>query len=47
MKQTSNKYLGKDLEAMPLAQNYHQRILEICSPYLGKIVAETWAELAG
>ena len=43
MKQTSNEYFGKDLEAMSFAQNYHQWILEICSPYLGKVVAEIGA----
>lgn len=47
MKQTSNEYLGKDLEAMSFAQNYHQWILETCSSYLGKVVAEICAELAG
>jgi 16S rRNA A1518/A1519 N6-dimethyltransferase RsmA/KsgA/DIM1 with predicted DNA glycosylase/AP lyase activity len=28
---------------MSFAQNYHQWILEICSPYLGKVVAEIGA----
>jgi SAM-dependent methyltransferase len=43
MKKASIEYFGKDLEAMSFAQNYHQWILEICSPYLGKVVAEIGA----
>jgi SAM-dependent methyltransferase len=43
MKQASNEYFGKDLEAMSFAKNYHQWILEIFAPHLGNVVAEVGA----
>ena len=43
MTDTKLEYFGKDLEAMSFAQNYHQWILEIFLPYLGKDVAEIGA----
>ena len=43
MTDTKLEYIGKDLEAMSFAQNYHQWILEIFLPYLGKDVAEIGA----
>jgi SAM-dependent methyltransferase len=37
------KYLGKDLEAMSFAKNYHKWIIEEFKPYLGHRVAEVGA----
>src|SRR5262245_14024139 len=36
-------YIGKDLEEMSFAENYHRWILEIFGPYLGKRVVEVGA----
>jgi SAM-dependent methyltransferase len=36
-------YVGKDLEAMSFAVNYHRWILEECRPYIGKRVVEVGA----
>jgi SAM-dependent methyltransferase len=36
-------YVGKDLEAMSFAENYHRWIMQIFSPYLGKRVVEVGA----
>lgn len=36
-------YVGRDLEAMSFAPNYHRWILEVFSPYVGKRVAEIGA----
>jgi 2-polyprenyl-3-methyl-5-hydroxy-6-metoxy-1,4-benzoquinol methylase len=36
-------YVGKDLEAMSFAENYHRWIMEIFGPYLGKRVVEVGA----
>lgn len=38
-----NEYTGKDLEAMSFARNYNQWIVELCSPYIGKNIAEVGA----
>jgi len=46
MKQSGHEYFGKDLEAMSFDQSYHQLILEICSPHLGKVICRIWAKLA-
>ncbi len=40
---SNNEYIGKDLEAMSFAKNYNQWIVELCSPYLGKNIAEVGA----
>jgi len=37
------EYIGKDLEAMDFAVNYHHWILEIMKPYLGKHLVEVGA----
>lgn len=36
-------YEGRDLEAMSFAENYHRWILDVFSPYIGKLVAEVGA----
>jgi SAM-dependent methyltransferase len=36
-------YVGKDLEAMSFAENYHRWILQIFGPYLGKRLVEVGA----
>jgi SAM-dependent methyltransferase len=36
-------YVGKDLEAMAFAENYHRWVMEIFRPYLGKRVVEVGA----
>jgi len=36
-------YVGKDLEAMSFAENYHRWILQIFQPYLGKRLVEVGA----
>ncbi|MDQ2974607.1 MAG: class I SAM-dependent methyltransferase [Acidobacteriota bacterium] len=36
-------YAGKDLEAMSFARNYHQWILDVFRPYLGKRLVEVGA----
>jgi SAM-dependent methyltransferase len=36
-------YIGKDLEAMSFAENYHRWILEMFRPYLGRRVVEVGA----
>lgn len=37
------QYFGRDLEAMSFARNYHQWIVDVFRPYLGKNVAEVGA----
>jgi SAM-dependent methyltransferase len=37
------EYVGRDLEAMSFAANYHRGILDIFKPYLGKRVVEVGA----
>ena len=37
------EYLGKDLEAMSFAKNYHKWIIEEFKPYFGKNSAEVGA----
>lgn len=39
----SVKYVGKDLEAMSFAENYHRWILEIFGPHLGSRLVEVGA----
>lgn len=36
-------YIGRDLEAMAFAENYHSWILQIFEPYLGKRIVEVGA----
>ena len=36
-------YVGKDLESMSFAENYHRWILEIFRPYLGRRIVEVGA----
>jgi 16S rRNA A1518/A1519 N6-dimethyltransferase RsmA/KsgA/DIM1 with predicted DNA glycosylase/AP lyase activity len=36
-------YVGKDLEAMSFAENYHRWILQIFQPYLGERLVEVGA----
>ena len=36
-------YIGKDLESMSFAKNYHRWILEIFLPFLGKRIVEVGA----
>ncbi len=43
MKTPRVEYIGKDLEAMDFAENYHRWILSLCRPYLGKRVVEVGA----
>lgn len=43
MKKAKVEYIGKDLEAMDLAENYHNWILSIIKPYLGKHLVEVGA----
>lgn len=43
MQATEVKYVGKDLEAMDFAENYHRWILELCKPFIGKHVVEVGA----
>lgn len=40
-------YVGKDLEAMAFAQNYHQWILNTFAPYLGARIVEVGAGTGG
>ena len=40
---TKAEYLGRDLEAMSFAKNYHKWIIEEFKPYFGKNVAEVGA----
>jgi SAM-dependent methyltransferase len=37
------KYIGRDLEAMSIATNYYQWIVEEYKPYIGKYIAEVGA----
>jgi SAM-dependent methyltransferase len=37
------EYIGKDLEAMDFAENYHRWILDLFKPYLGKHLVEVGA----
>ena len=39
----NHTYLGKDLEAMSLASNYNQWIVDLLSPHFDKVVAEVGA----
>lgn len=43
MKKAKVEYIGKDLEAMDFAVNYHQWILELIEPFLGKHLVEVGA----
>lgn len=43
MKPVKVEYVGKDLEAMDFAENYHRWILELFAPYLGKHFVEVGA----
>lgn len=43
MKPAKVVYIGKDLEAMDFAENYHRWILELFAPYLGKHFVEVGA----
>lgn len=43
MKTPKVEYIGKDLEAMDFAENYHRWILGFCRPYLGKRIVEVGA----
>ena len=40
-------YVGKDLEAMDFAENYHRWILSEFSPYLGRRIVEVGAGTGG
>ncbi len=37
------EYIGKDLEAMDFAENYHRWILDLFKPYIGKDIVEVGA----
>lgn len=37
------EYIGKDLEAMDFAENYHRWILDLFKPYLGRHIVEVGA----
>lgn len=43
MKKNKVEYVGKDLEAMDFAVNYHRWILDILKPFLGKRLVEVGA----
>lgn len=43
MKKTKVEYVGKDLEAMDLAENYHQWILDVMKPFFGRHLVEVGA----
>lgn len=43
MKKSEVEYIGKDLESMDFAQNYHRWILELFKPFLGKSFVEVGA----
>lgn len=43
MKTVEVEYVGKDLEAMDFAANYHRWILELFEPFLGKRLVEVGA----
>jgi 2-polyprenyl-3-methyl-5-hydroxy-6-metoxy-1,4-benzoquinol methylase len=42
---TTDRYFGRDLEAMTFARNYHRWLIDEFSPYLGGSVAEVGAEV--
>jgi SAM-dependent methyltransferase len=43
MKTVEVEYVGKDLEAMDFAENYHRWILNLFRPYIGKHIVEVGA----
>ena len=43
MKKSKVEYIGKDLEAMDFAVNYHRWILDLLKPFLGKYLVEVGA----
>lgn len=43
MKPAKVEYVGKDLEAMDFAENYHRWILELFRPFIGKRLVEVGA----
>lgn len=43
MKKSKVEYVGKDLEAMDFAVNYHRWILDLLKPFLGKHLVEVGA----
>ena len=43
---TSVEYIGKDLEAMELARNYHKWIFDLMKPHLGRRIVEVGAGTA-
>jgi SAM-dependent methyltransferase len=43
MKRSEVEYIGKDLESMDLAVNYHRWIIELIRPYLGDRIVEVGA----
>ncbi len=47
MKKVKVEYVGKDLEAMDLAENYHQWILQEMRPFLGSHIVEVGAGTGG
>lgn len=47
MTEAAVEYVGKDLESMDLAVNYHRWIMDILRPYLGKDIAEVGAGTGG
>lgn len=47
MAECAVEYVGKDLEAMDLALNYHEWIFELMKPFLGRRVVEVGAGTGG
>ncbi|MGQ0543492.1 MAG: methyltransferase domain-containing protein [Blastocatellia bacterium] len=43
MKKSEVEYIGKDLESMDFAENYHRWILELFKPFLGRSFVEVGA----
>ncbi|HTH51950.1 MAG TPA: class I SAM-dependent methyltransferase, partial [Pyrinomonadaceae bacterium] len=47
MNDAAVEYVGKDLESMDLAVNYHRWIMDVLRPYLGKDIVEVGAGTGG